>query len=132
MSKTRLQAEDVLINIVGATTDVIGRAAVIPHGFPQANITQAMALLRSTNKTLCPYFIFSFLCGRLGNKQVRRIARPTGQYNLNLPELGSFRIPVVTDKFQSRIEFIGSLGIAVRHHKIWEYSESQVEGVASC
>lgn len=104
MRNTRLQAEDVLINIVGATTQVIGRSAIVTNDFPKANITQAMALLRITNQRLNPYFLFSFLCGRFANKQVRRIARPTGQYNLNLVELGGFKVPIVSDSLQLQIE----------------------------
>lgn len=104
MKYTRLQAEDVLINIVGATTDVIGRAAIVAKDFPTANITQAMAFLRIIDNQFNPYFLFSFLCGKFGNKQVRRIARPTGQYNLNLQEVSSFKVPVVTPTFQTQIE----------------------------
>lgn len=98
MSETKLKARDVLINIVGATTDVIGRVSFVPDGFPDANITQAMALLRTNNSTIDPYALFMFLAGKYGQMQVRRLARPTGQYNLNLQELGSFKIPIFSSK----------------------------------
>ena len=79
MQNTRLQSKDVLINIVGATTDVIGRVALVSNNFPQANITQAMSFLRLKNKKLIdPCYLFSFLYSFYGNQQVRRIARPTG------------------------------------------------------
>lgn len=48
MKETKLEPGDVLLNIVGATTEVIGRTAFVPDDFPEANITQAMAFLRLT------------------------------------------------------------------------------------
>jgi len=104
MKATLLQPQDVLINIVGATTDVIGRAAYIPDDFPEANITQAMAFLRAADSRLNPAFLFSFLASKYGNMQVRRYARPTGQYNLNLQELNNFKIPLPSKADQQKIE----------------------------
>lgn len=104
LAETKLAAQDVLINIVGATTDVIGRVAFVPDDFPEANITQAMALLRVNNARVKPGFLFALLLGKYGNQQVRRIARPTGQYNLNLPEVRSLKLPQATEVFQSQIE----------------------------
>ena len=63
MRNTQLKVEDVLLNIVGATTDVIGRSALITQDFPRANITQAMSLLRIKDKqSLDPCYLFLFLC----------------------------------------------------------------------
>jgi hypothetical protein len=108
MSKTRLCAGDVLINIVGATTDVVGRVALVPRGFPDANITQAMAFIRSTNSDFAPEVIFAFLSCWFGQAQVRRLARPTGQFNLNLREVESIRIPnfsaALTNAIRGRVQ----------------------------
>ena len=103
MEKTRLESKDVLINIVGATTDVIGRVALVPRDFPDANITQAMALIRTTGSLCVPEVLFCFLTGKFGQSQVRRLARPTGQYNLNLPEVESITIPTFSANFSDRI-----------------------------
>lgn len=104
MSKTKLQTGDVLINIVGATTDVIGRVALIGDDFPEANITQAMALLRPRSKQINSAVLFAFLSGKYGQFQVQRFARPTGQYNLNLPEVSGFKVRCFSDDFQKAIE----------------------------
>lgn len=103
MSKTKLHDRDVLINIVGATTEVIGRVAFIPDGFPEANITQAMALVRITDADFEPAALFAFLAGRYGQLQVQKLARPTGQYNLNLQEVSSFSLPRFSQQFNSAI-----------------------------
>ncbi len=104
MKETKLESGDVLLNIVGATTEVIGRTAFVPDDFPETNITQAMAFLRLTDKRIKPAYLFSFMAGKYGNKQVRRFARPTGQFNLNLQEVGKFQIPLLSLDFQKQIE----------------------------
>lgn len=96
MKKTELLEKDVLINIVGATLGVIGRVAFVPQRFPKANITQAMALVRTKDKSFLNEFVFAFLISKYGRLQADRLARPTGQYNLNLEELSSFRIPTIS------------------------------------
>ncbi|GGY30151.1 restriction endonuclease subunit S [Paludibacterium paludis] len=103
MEKTSLESKDVLINIVGATTDVIGRVALVPRDFPEANITQAMALIRTAGSLCVPEVLFCFLAGKFGQSQVRRLARPTGQYNLNLPEVESITIPTFSANFSDRV-----------------------------
>lgn len=103
MEKTRLESKDILINIVGATTDVIGRVALVPRNFPEANITQAMALIRTAGSLCVPEVLFCFLAGKFGQSQVRRLARPTGQYNLNLPEVESITIPSFSVNFSDCI-----------------------------
>ncbi|OHC03793.1 MAG: hypothetical protein A3H23_00640 [Planctomycetes bacterium RIFCSPLOWO2_12_FULL_40_19] len=92
-------------NSIGATLDVIGRVSIIPEGFEAANITQAMALLRSKpNARVIPGYLFCFLRSRFGLVQVYRTARPTGQYNLNLQELSSFVIPLLSLELQNAIQ----------------------------
>ena len=106
MRQTKLASRDVLINIVGATLEVIGRTAFVPNNFPEANITQAMALIRSKEVSFLPEYIFIFLASKLGRSQSDRVARPTGQYNLNLEELGSFKIPPLAIEVQHEIKHI--------------------------
>lgn len=106
MAKTRLDQDDVLINIVGATNDVIGRCAILERNFPAANITQAMALLRlkeNSKQIFSPKFLFVYLISKFGHQQIRRIARPTGQFNMNLEEVGSIPVPMLTQGFQQEI-----------------------------
>lgn len=118
MYSTQLEPNDVLINIVGATTDVIGRVSFISETFPKANITQAMSLIRSKQNKIIPQYLFCFLQSKFGNMQVRRFARPTGQYNMNHSELGCFEIPLLSIDFQNRIKEI------VKHNSLKEV-ESQ-------
>ena len=89
--------------IAYATTDVIGRVSLVPDGFPEANITQAMALIRVHDPEIKPSVLFAFLTGRYGALQIKRLARPTGQYNLNLQEVASLRIPFFSINFSGAV-----------------------------
>lgn len=104
MKSSRLKSGDVLINIVGATTDVIGRTSLIIDNFPKANITQAMAFCRIKQNILKQEYLFVFLQTYYGQIQVQRLARPTGQYNLNLDEVAKIIIPKLDNNFQLHIE----------------------------
>ncbi len=119
MKSTELKANDVLVNIVGATTDVIGRCSIVPNEFPKANITQAMAFCRLIDMDFKPFYLFAFFTSKFANIQVRKIARPTGQYNMNLTELGTFKIPIVSIDFQNEIE-----KVILKAHEISETSKS--------
>ena len=102
MSSTILNENDVLLNIVGATLEVIGRASFVPNDFGKANITQAMVFLRVKSDIL-PGYLFAYLASYFAQDQVKRFARPTGQYNLNLNEVGKITIPIVDNNSQSII-----------------------------
>lgn len=95
MSATKLVENDVLLNIVGATLDVIGRSAFTANYFEKANITQAMVFLR-IKKDLKPGYLFSYLNTKYAQDQIKRFARPTGQFNLNLNEVGRIEIPIIS------------------------------------
>lgn len=124
MKSTHIKSGDVLINIVGATTDVVGRTALVLDDFPAANITQAMAFCRlQTNEYLSEY-LFAFLNTKFGNFQVRRLARPTGQYNLNLVELGSFQVAKASKDFQRVIKSV----IQNAHQVLSESKNSLTQG----
>lgn len=110
MFKTKLVKSDVLLNIVGATLGVIGRSAYVAEvGNESANITQAMVLLRSKSDSFLPGYLFSFLNTKFAQDQIARYARPTGQYNLNLQEVGHLVIPFVNVEFQNEIQVLTKL-----------------------
>ena len=104
MSKTKLENRDVLLNIVGATLEVIGRSAFVARLTDEANITQAMVFLRCQMTDVLPAYLFAYLNTKFGQDQIARFARPTGQYNLNLHEVGHICIPVLPAKDQEAVE----------------------------
>jgi restriction endonuclease S subunit len=104
MAKTRLEDRDVLLNIVGATLEVIGRSAFVYQLDDEANITQAMVFLRCQTPDVLPGFLFAYLNTKYGQDQIARYARPTGQYNLNIQEVGHICIPLLPVYEQRAIE----------------------------
>jgi hypothetical protein len=66
--------------------------------------------------------LFVFLAGKFGQSQVRRLARPTGQYNLNLPEIESITIPTFSARFSDRIRLCVEAASGVR-----EQSKQQLQ-----
>lgn len=104
MAKTILEDRDVLLNIVGATLEVIGRSAFVSRLDGEANITQAMVFLRCQTPDILPGFLFAYLNTKYGQDQIARYARPTGQYNLNLQEVGHICIPLLPVHEQQAIE----------------------------
>ena len=104
MAVTKLRPYDVLLNIVGATLDVIGRSSIIMDDFQEANITQAMVFLRIRKKEFLPGYLFAFLNTKYAQNQIKRYARPTGQFNLNLVEVGKLMAPKPSLTHQQNIE----------------------------
>ena len=118
LRSSRLKPNDVLINIVGATLEVIGRVAMVPEDFPRANITQAMSLIRLITNDYLPEYIFAFLHSKYGRMQVCRIARPTAQYNLNHEETKSIIVPKMPKDFQNQIKEI--------YHKFYDFYRESI------
>ena len=120
MSSTQLKYGDILINIVGATLDVVGRVGYITNNFPTANITQAMALIRIINKIYLPEYIYILLLTKYGKIQFNRLARPTGQFNLNLQEIKQILLPEISPSNQQEIA-----NLVLESQKNQDYSYEQ-------
>ena len=59
MSSTRLRANDVLLNITGAS---IGRCYYLPKVFTEGNVNQHVCIIRPTSKVLSPYLYYCLYC----------------------------------------------------------------------
>lgn len=98
LRSSKLQKDDVLIAIVGAT---IGQVSVYKEN-EEANINQAIALVRCSDE-INPRYVKAFLLSDAGQKQLERIKRPVARANINLEEVGSIKIPVVPLELQTKI-----------------------------
>lgn len=96
--------EDILLTIIGASHAVIGRAVVYPKNLGEANINQNIARIRVFDKKFInPEYVEAFLNSPLGRAQSQMMSRVVGQYNLNLQEVRSIRIPIPSLKSQKQI-----------------------------
>lgn len=98
MRRSQLSSQDVLFAIVGAT---IGKVGIFPGGY-EANVNQAICAVRFSVGVL-PQFAHAFFLTVLGQAQIERIKRPVARANINLEEVGSLRIPLLSDAQQKRV-----------------------------
>ncbi len=95
-----LSAGDILINIVGAS---IGRAAIADERLQEANINQAVALVRIPLGSQNPLFLMYFLISQGGLDQMQRQKKEIARANLSLEDVGSFLAPVPAREEQDKI-----------------------------
>ncbi len=94
-----LKKNDVLVNIVGAS---IGRAAIFDFDIVDANINQAVALIRSKNE-IDVHFLSYFLNSDNAMNQYNNAKKDTARANLSLEDINNLRIPLPLLPEQKRI-----------------------------
>ena len=99
LARSKVKPFDVLFSIAGT----IGRCAVITEGFGEANINQALAILRFDRKEINPYYAALFFTEGIGHEYVNFISRPLAQANINLTELETVLLPKIDIAKQNEI-----------------------------
>ncbi|MEK7611229.1 MAG: restriction endonuclease subunit S [Patescibacteria group bacterium] len=105
---------DVLVTIIGASYEIVGRTARVFVDDPKMNINQNIALIRPLDTILSSY-LESFLRGKYGRYQLWQQSRQTEQVNLNCREVENITIPITSISFQQKID---SLIKSSRKYKI--------------
>ena len=98
LKRTQLKQNDFLFSIAGT----VGRCAVFEHNF-EANINQAVAILRFNDKRVNHYYLMVFFNSKIGKEFVEKYARQGLQTNLNLVEVGDLLIPLIEIETQTQI-----------------------------
>jgi len=117
MSSSKLEKNDLLIAIVGAT---IGKIGIYLYD-REANINQAICGVR-LKETISPFYVQAFYQTDIGQKIIERTKRPVARANLNLDEIGSLPVPMVDEHTQQMVVDVLQQGI---NHKIQKESEAQ-------
>ncbi len=94
-----LKKHDVLVNIVGAS---IGRAAIFDLDYSDANINQAVALVRCNAKIEVKYLCM-FLNSEMASKQYDFYKKDSARANLSLENISSLSISCPSLSEQQRI-----------------------------
>lgn len=120
MKRSVLQPGDILLNIVGAS---IGRCAVLPETIRDANINQAIALIRP--QSINGYFLAAYISCKYGQNRIARFQSGVARDNLDLYQVSSLMVPVPPRPVQ---EYIGAkVRLAERCRaqakELWETSE---------
>ncbi|MGH2637716.1 MAG: restriction endonuclease subunit S, partial [Rhabdochlamydiaceae bacterium] len=98
LSRSTINGEEVLVTIAGT----IGRAA-INQGLKDANVNQAIAVLRINSAVMLPLFLSSFLNSDAGKIQFAKYRHDFGTPNINQTELGKLRVPFPPLSIQEKI-----------------------------
>ena len=88
MANTKVQMNDVLLNITGAS---IGRCTIYDLE-KQANVNQHVCIIRAKPDML-PQFLKYYLQSQLGQQQIFMLMTKGNREGLNFQQLGNFDIP---------------------------------------
>jgi len=122
LKRSQLKPRDILLTIVGATFEVIGRAAVVPDDFPEANINQAIAKI-SLIADVNSHYVETFLNSSYGQAQIQRLARPVAQININQREVTSILIPIPPRPVQDKIASLMLSAHNVKEQRLYDSAE---------
>lgn len=87
---TEIQADDVLLNITGAS---IGRSAIADQRIVGGNVSQHVCIIRVDRRALTPGYLNQFLLGQEGQSQIDSFQAGGNRQGLNFDQIRSFQIP---------------------------------------
>ena len=102
LKKSELRVDDVLVTIIGATFDVVGRCAIIRAEHLPANINQNIAIIRVDKNKIDPNYLNIYLNTRYGKASLYYHSRQTEQVNLNCREVERVLVPIF-EKLEKKV-----------------------------
>ena len=99
MSGTHLKANDVLLNITGAS---LGRCYFLPEDFTQGNVNQHVCIIRPTKKIISEY-LYYMLISENGQKEINLTLNGTSRDGLTKEDICNLSFDIPSVKEQSRI-----------------------------
>ena len=103
IKNSELKSGDIIITIIGATHDIVGRVAKVFPDDPKMNINQNVALLRPKDPSFSS-FLSIFLQTKYGRDQIWQQSRQTEQVNLNCREVENVLVPLPSQLFVKKID----------------------------
>ncbi|KZE95414.1 hypothetical protein AVP43_02354 [Geobacillus stearothermophilus] len=102
LKKSQLNKGDLVITVIGATDEVIGRAIVYDGRFKNANITQSLAKFR-VREQFDEYFVSTFLNSKYGHNLILQMSSSSTRRYVNNTELGQILVPIPSNEIQKYI-----------------------------
>ena len=120
-----LKFKDVTVTISGAHYDVIGRAAIFLDYYPPSVTNQNIAVIKTDENLLNPFYLTIFLNSKYGREQLWMLSRQIGQFNLNCREVEELLIPLLDASFQQEIEILvkNSFGLIEKTKLLYSQAE---------
>lgn len=109
LKRTQLHKGDVLFSIAGT----VGRCGIFDYDF-EANINQAIAILRFDESVVKHLYVIQFFNSKIGQLVTEKYARQGLQTNLNLEELSNLPIPILPQETQKQIAELIQTSFALR------------------
>lgn len=94
IKNSTLKTDDVIVTIIGATFDVVGRSAIVRDAHLPANINQNIALIRLDKAKISPTYLNAYLNTKYGRGSLHHHSRQTEQVNLNCREVERVLVPL--------------------------------------
>lgn len=117
--KSILKSGDVLLNIVGAS---IGRAAIVTDEAENANINQAVSIIRLTERSLSNKFLLYHLLSANAQSKIHSDTVDVARANLSLKDISELYIPIPLREEQDAI-----IGEIEHLFSVIDKSESMIE-----
>lgn len=99
MLSTRLKANDVLLNITGAS---IGRCYYLPKDFTEGNVNQHVCIIRPTSKVLSPYLYYCLISDE-GQQKIDLTQTGANREGLSKEDICNFEFDIPPLEEQGRI-----------------------------
>jgi type I restriction enzyme S subunit len=100
MANSRIQADDVLLNITGAS---IGRCFYVPKEFGPGNVNQHVCIIRPIQSRIRTEYLHSFLVSSYGQTLIDICQNGANREGLNFQQIKSFEIPLPSISEQEHI-----------------------------
>ena len=116
--------DSVVITIIGATPEIVGRAAIVRPEDPDCVTNQNVAVV-CTNEKCDSYYLTAFFQTKLGRDQLWRHSRRTEQVNPNCREVERVLVPLLTNGQQKEIGDLVRASFQSSDHSIDLYKQAQ-------
>lgn len=120
MERSHLKKGDILMSIVGA---IIGNLSLVSTD-NDAICSCKLAIIRPNN-TFSSEYILSFLKSKMGQSQIQRFRRGSGQTGFILEDFDQLMIPIFSKQFQLKIKSLFERSILYRSKSKIMYSDIQ-------
>lgn len=124
IKRSILKEKDIVITIIGATYDIVGRTCLIQKKDLPANINQNIALIRVSGEVK-PEFLTIYLNTYYGRSYLWFLSRQTEQVNLNCREVEKLLIPKCSPLFQDYITEIYSQSFDLMEKSKYHYHDAE-------
>ena len=114
----------VVITIIGATPEIVGRVAIVRANNPKCVTNQNVAVV-STKGVCDPYFLTAYFQTKWGRDQIWRHSRQTEQVNLNCREVERVLVPNLATASQEAIGAFVRDAFAAADRSVLLYQEAQ-------